>query len=309
MIFPPNSPGRFVIRPQTLVCPGAESSQRILKGIFSAELEWFAKVDSKLACDFLERWPSLEELQAVSAGEVKKFFRHRRGRQGELTEWRMQGISQAMPAIRDRAVIEAKQTVVQVIAQLIRTLLEGIATLDRKIAEARRPIRIISFFESLPRAGAALVPRLLATLGSQRDRYGSATEVQKYSGIAPVTERYRLGFASCLEAAISAYSTSCENDSEILATLHLDFCGSCDRLVAELPIRYCRDPSPRHFDRAKSIRANRLWRNSCSGHPRSILILRLPHPFSKPFASSRTTASAFSRAAISDLRFSMDSTT
>ena len=44
----------------------------------------------------------------------------------------MQGISRAMPAIRDRAVIEAKQTVVQVIAQLIRTLLEGIAMLERK---------------------------------------------------------------------------------------------------------------------------------------------------------------------------------
>ena len=49
-------------------------------------LEWFAKLDSKLVCDLLERWPSLEELQAVPPGEVKKFFRHRRGRHGELTE-------------------------------------------------------------------------------------------------------------------------------------------------------------------------------------------------------------------------------
>ena len=70
------------------------------------------------------------------AAELKKFFRHRPGRQGELTEWRMQGIRQAMPAIRDRAVIEAKPTVVQVIAPLGRTLLQGIAMLDRKIAEA-----------------------------------------------------------------------------------------------------------------------------------------------------------------------------
>jgi hypothetical protein len=97
-----------------------------LKLYFPQMLEWFAKLDSNLVCDLLERWPSLEELQGVRAGEVKKFFRHRRGRHGELTEWRMQGISQATPAIRDRAVIEAKQTVVQVIAQLLRTLLEGI---------------------------------------------------------------------------------------------------------------------------------------------------------------------------------------
>jgi hypothetical protein len=91
-----------------------------LKVYFPQMLEWFAKLDSKLVCDVLERWPSLEELQRVPSAELKKFFRHRRGRQGELTEWRMQGISQAMPAIRDRAVIEAKQTVVQVLAQLLR---------------------------------------------------------------------------------------------------------------------------------------------------------------------------------------------
>jgi transposase len=160
-----------------------------LKVYFPQMLEWFAKLDSNLVCDFLERWPSLEELQTVSPGEVKKFFRHRRGRHGELTEWRMQGIGQAMPAIRDRAVIEAKRTVVQVIAQLLRTLLEGIATLDRKIAEAAEVHPDYFIFQSLPGAGAALAPRLLAALGSQRDRYASAEEVQKYSGIAPVTER------------------------------------------------------------------------------------------------------------------------
>jgi len=43
-------------------------------------------------------------------------------------------------------------------------------------------------FQSLPGAGAALAPRLLAVLGSQRDRYGNADEVQKHTGIAPVTE-------------------------------------------------------------------------------------------------------------------------
>ena len=79
-----------------------------LKVYFPQMLEWFAKLDTKLVCDFLERWPSLEELQAAAPAEVKKFFRQHRGRHPELTEWRLQGIGQAMSAIRDRAVIEAK---------------------------------------------------------------------------------------------------------------------------------------------------------------------------------------------------------
>ena len=84
--------------------------------------------------------------------------------------------------------IEARQAVVQVIAQLLRSLLEGIANLDRKIEEAAGAHPDFFIFESLPGAGAAWAPRLLAALGSQRDRYESADEVQKHSGIAPVTE-------------------------------------------------------------------------------------------------------------------------
>ena len=147
---------------------------------FPQMLEWFARLDTKLVCEFLERWPSLEELKKVSPAELRKFFRQRQGRHHELTEDRIHGIVQAMPAIQDRAV--------QVIAQLLRSLLEGIATLDRKIAEAAGSHPDFFIFQSLPGAGAALAPRLLAALGSQRDRYGSAAEVQKHSGIAPVTE-------------------------------------------------------------------------------------------------------------------------
>jgi len=86
-------------------------------------------------------------------------------------------------------VIEAKSAVVKVIVQLIRSLLQGIAELDRKIEEAAAEHPDFFMFESLPGAGAVMAPRLLAALGSQRDRYSCADELQTYSGIAPVTER------------------------------------------------------------------------------------------------------------------------
>ncbi len=44
-------------------------------------------------------------------------------------------------------------------------------------------------FDSLPGPGPALAPRLLAALGSDRDRYQDAAEIQCFSGVAPVTER------------------------------------------------------------------------------------------------------------------------
>src|SRR6516225_10037251 len=48
-----------------------------LKIYFPQMLEWFGRLDRKLVCEFLERWPSLEELKRVPAAELRKFFRQR----------------------------------------------------------------------------------------------------------------------------------------------------------------------------------------------------------------------------------------
>jgi len=156
---------------------------------FPQMLEWFEQLDTELVCTLLERWPTLEELQKVPPERLRTFFRKQRCRYPELIERRLVGIRQAIAAIRDRAVIEAKSAVVKVNAQVIRSLVRGIADLDRKIEEAAAAHPDFFIFESLPGAGAVLAPRLLATFGSQRERYASAEEVQTYSGIAPVMKR------------------------------------------------------------------------------------------------------------------------
>jgi transposase len=160
-----------------------------LKIYFPQMLDWFDRLDREAAYALLERWPTLQEWQKVSAARLRMFFRKHHCRDREVIERRIVGIRQAVPAILDRAVIEAKSAVVKVIAQLIRILVQGIAELDRKIEEAAAAHPDFFIFDSLPGAGPALAPRLLAAFGSQRGRYGSAQEVQAYSGIAPVIER------------------------------------------------------------------------------------------------------------------------
>jgi hypothetical protein len=46
-----------------------------------------------------------------------------------------------------------------------------------------------AWFRTLPGAGAVYAPRRLAAFGEPRERYQSAAEVQRYAGLAPVTER------------------------------------------------------------------------------------------------------------------------
>jgi transposase len=160
-----------------------------LKIYFRQILDWFERLDTELVGALLERWPTLEGLQKVPAATLRRFFRKHHCRDRELIERRIVAIRQAIPALRDRAVIEAKSTVVQVIVQLIRSLVKGIADLDEKIEAAAAAHPDFFIFDSLPGAGAVMAPRLLAAFGSQRERYSNAGEVQSYSGIAPVTER------------------------------------------------------------------------------------------------------------------------
>jgi len=160
-----------------------------LKIYFPQFLDWFEHLDSELVGALLERWPTLEELQKVPPAKLRTFFRQHHCRDEALIEGRILAIRQSIPAIRDRAVIEAKSMVVNVIVQLIRSLREGIADLEERIEEAAAAHPDFFIFESLPGAGAVMAPRLLAAFGSQRERYANAAEVQSYSGIAPVTER------------------------------------------------------------------------------------------------------------------------
>ena len=159
-----------------------------LKIYFPQILDWL-DLDTELACALLERWPTLEELQKVPPAKLRTFFGKHHCRDQELVERRILAIGKAIPAIWDRAVIEAKSTVVKVIVQLIRSLRQGIAGLDERIEEAAAAHPDFFIFDSLPGAGAVLAPRLLAALGSQRERYADAGEVQTYSGIAPVMEK------------------------------------------------------------------------------------------------------------------------
>ena len=74
------------------------------------------------------------------------------------------------------------------IAQL-RITLQAIDQYDHEIAGLATTLPDYALFQPLPGAGPHLIPRLLVAFGEDRERFQSADEVLKYSGIAPVTER------------------------------------------------------------------------------------------------------------------------
>src|SRR5499425_1497718 len=130
-----------------------------LKVYFPQMLDWFGRLDSDVVCALLERWPALEELQKAPPASLRAFFRKHRCRDREQLEQRMEAIRRAIPAIHDRAVIEAKSAAARVIVRLVRVLGEGIEDLDGQIEEAAAAHPDFFIFNSLPGAGRVMAPR------------------------------------------------------------------------------------------------------------------------------------------------------
>ena len=63
-----------------------------------------------------------------------------------------------------------------------------ISELEKEIAQLARQQPDWEIFDSLPGAGEVLAPRLMAALGSRRERFESAHDLQSFTGIAPVQE-------------------------------------------------------------------------------------------------------------------------
>ena len=161
----------------------------VLKSYYPQALEWAGHLDSEQACAFLEKWPTLMQLQKSRPLRIREFYQKYGRPNREALNERMEQIQKAQPLTLDGAVLKASVMMVQALVAQIRPLRLAIENYDQEIERvfAQHPDRAV--FESFPGAGKVLAPRLLAAFGADRDRFQTALEVQEFSGIAPVTER------------------------------------------------------------------------------------------------------------------------
>ena len=71
----------------------------------------------------------------------------------------------------------------------IITIIENIKIYDAEIKKVFDSMPDAEVFNSLPGTGKCLVPRLLAAIGEDRNRFNNAQALQNYAGLSPVTER------------------------------------------------------------------------------------------------------------------------
>lgn len=159
-----------------------------LKLYYPQALRWLPELNSTLAGDFLERWPTLPLLQKARPGTLRQFLQKHNCRSPEWMQKRLEEIPKAMVATTDAAVVDSSVAMVRALVALLGTLRTHIAELDQQIAATAAVHPELPIMDSLPGAGPVMVPRLLAAMGTQRERFASASELSTMTGIAPVKQ-------------------------------------------------------------------------------------------------------------------------
>lgn len=142
-----------------------------------------------LGCQFLLKWPSLQELQKARKESVRKFYYAHNCRRMDVIEKRLNAIAQMIPLCRDLALVGPAKVQVKMLARQLLQLSAALKEYDYKIEQLFAEHSDASIWKSFPGAGPTLAPRLACAFGTQRSRYESATAIQQYSGVAPVQEQ------------------------------------------------------------------------------------------------------------------------
>lgn len=172
-----------------------------LKEYFPQALEILSQnVTSRLAYDFLKKWPTFVEFQHAQPSTVKRFLYGHNVRSPQRIEQVQQVAQKSQPLTTDPAIVESGVRLSQMHAEVIHTLNPLIEQYDRKIETVFHDHPEAKLFSGVPGAGPAMSPRLLVAFGTDRSRYAAAGNLQSFAGVGPVTKssgKTRVVYARC----------------------------------------------------------------------------------------------------------------
>jgi len=159
----------------------------MLEQFWPGAAEIFADVDSSIALEFLDRYPSPQSASGLGEKRMAAFLgRHKysgRRSAGELVErLRSAPISRA-----GELEAEAKGECVRALVAVLRPLVAQLATLSAAIDQAVEAHPDGKIVVPLFRAGRICAAQLLAEIGDDRARFVSADHLAAEGGAAPVT--------------------------------------------------------------------------------------------------------------------------
>jgi transposase len=164
--------------------------QALLKDYFPQALDLIGEeVFRPLATAFLQRWPTLQEAQKATAPDLRKFYYGQGSRREPLLQKRLERIRSAVPMTDDPGVLHSYVLRTRLTVEELEHATRTVKAYDRQIEVTFKSHPEHALFDNLPGAGPVFAPRLMASFGTQRERYATAANFQCASGIAPVTKQ------------------------------------------------------------------------------------------------------------------------
>ena len=160
-----------------------------LKNYYPQVIEWFTEKDTFVFCDFILKWPTLDDAKRARVRTLTTFFHAHHIRYEDIITQRIKAIKEAHALTDDKGVIVPNQLLTNHLIDQLKSLMEAIKQHDTEIKQRYKVCADRAIFDSLPGAGPVFAPRLLVAFGENRERYQDAAELQRYAGIAPVLER------------------------------------------------------------------------------------------------------------------------
>ena len=162
--------------------------QVTLKEYYPRPLEVFSDLESKIALDFLNQYPTPQALSELSRRKWNRFSK----REHHLSEARCKELWEKL----SKPQLAVPEHVVRAKAQLLGVLLVQLEGLIEAVESYNE--RVKGFFASMPAAklvqtlpggkGGTIVPMLWAELGDAKSRWESFRHLQAEAGVVPVTK-------------------------------------------------------------------------------------------------------------------------
>lgn len=159
-----------------------------LKEYYPRPLEVFSDLESKIALDFLERYPTPRALSQLTRRNWNRFAKrdHRLGKERCKELW--EKLSQPQLKIPEHVVRTKAQLLLVLVTQL-KSLAQAVKNYGEEVERFFASMPAAEFVKTLPGGkGGTTVPMLWAELGDANSRWQSFRHLQAEAGGVPVTK-------------------------------------------------------------------------------------------------------------------------
>jgi len=159
----------------------------ILKIHYPAFLGFFGVLESQIALEFLQKFPTQDQMRALSGRRLESWLkRHHYSGAARIPEMKARLTQPVLPV--PAHLQAAKAPLITYLARSLITLAAEIAECDGHIRELFDAMPEADWVSSLPGAGPVLSACLLACVGRDPERFADVDAARALMGTAPVTK-------------------------------------------------------------------------------------------------------------------------